>query len=311
MSGKLISIVTPCYNEEENVEAVYTEVKAVFEKIHGYCREHIFIDNSSEDNTVKILRKIAESDKNVKVIINTRNFGHIRSGAYGYLQSRGDAVIPVVADLQTPPDLIPEFIRKWEQGYKVVVGIRKKAQGSIILSFAGKLYYKIISKLSDTQLIHDFMGYGLFDRKVIEIIREMHDPYPYIRGLISEIGFKTAQIEYIQPARKRGLTKNNFFTLYDMAMLGITNYSKIPLRLATMLGFIFSVVNILIAIGYFIYKLISWQTFSVGVAPIVIGLFLFSSVQLFFLGILGEYVGSIHTQVLKRPLVIEEERINF
>lgn len=307
----MISIVTPCYNEEDNVEDVYKAVKAVFEGLEGYTYEHIFIDNSSTDHTVLKLKDIAKSDKNVKIIVNARNFGTIRSGTYGYLQASGDAVIPIVADLQTPPSLIVEFIKKWEEGYKIVVGIRKERHESFILSGIGRLYYKIISRLSDTKLIENFMGFGLFDKKVIEIVRELDDPYPYFRGLISEIGFEASQIEYVQPARKKGISKSNFYALYDLAMLGITNHSKVPLRLATMLGFCLTVLSLLVAFVYSMYKIIFWQSFSVGIAPFVIGLFFFSAVQLFFIGIVGEYVGAIHTQVLKRPLVIEKERINF
>lgn len=311
MGKKLVSIVTQCYNEEENVEDAYREVKAVFAGMEGYAYEHIFIDNASTDRTVSILKEIACSDKNVKVIVNARNFGHIRSAVYAYFQANGDAIIPIVADLQTPPYLIAEFIKKWESGYKIVFGIRKEGRESLILGGIRRLYYKIINKLSDSKLVANFIGFGLFDRQVIEIIRKIDDPYPYFRGLIAEIGFKTAQIEYVQPPRKRGKTKNNFYALYDLAMLGITNHSKIPLRMATMLGFISSLFSLLAAAIYFLYKLICWQWLSIGIAPIVIGLFFFASVQLFFLGIIGEYVGSIHTQVLKRPLVIEQERINF
>ena len=308
---KFISVMTPCYNEEENVEDVYTQVKKVFENLGAYRYEHIFIDNASTDKTVPILREIAEKDKNVKIIVNARNFGHIRSPYHALLQAQGDAVIAIVADLQDPPSMIADFVRKWEEGYKIVVGIKKYSEESPLMFKIRQLYYRISSRLSEVELLKDFAGLGLYDKTIIDILRQINDPYPYLRGLITDIGFEIAKIEYTQPARRRGITKNNFYTLYDVAMLGITSHSKVPLRLAAMLGFAASVLSLAIAFCYFIYKLIFWNTFSVGIAPLVIGLFLFSSVQLFFLGILGEYIGSIHTQVLKRPLVIEKERINF
>lgn len=308
---KLISIVTPCYNEEENVEELYLRVKKVVSAIPGYDYEHIFIDNASHDKTVDILRRIAGVDSTVKVIVNSRNFGHIRSPYYAMLQARGDAVISIVSDLQDPPDMISDFIKRWEAGYKIVVGIKNYSEESSVMFKIRKLYYRFTSRLSEVELLKDFTGFGLYDRKIIDVLRQINDPYPYFRGLITEIGFEIAKVGYTQPARRRGITKNNFYTLYDIGMLGITNHSKVPLRLAAMLGFAASVSSLFIAFCYLIYKLVFWNTFAVGVAPLVIGLSLFSSVQLFFLGILGEYIGSIHTQVLKRPLVIEKERINF
>ena len=308
---KLISVVTACFNEEDNVEEVYKQVKEVFNNLDGYTYEHIFIDNASKDSTVSILKKIAQVDKNVKIIVNTRNFGHIRSPYHAIMQASGDVVISIVADLQDPPAMIVDFIKKWEEGFKVVVGVKKKSEESFIFFAIRKFYYKLINKLSDTELIKNFTGFGLYDRLVIDTLRKLEDPYPYFRGLIAELGFETARVEYKQPSRKRGFTKNNFYTLYDMAMLGITNYSKIPLRLATMIGFAVSIISLIVALFYFIYKIVFWESFVVGIAPLVIGLFFFAAVQLLFIGIIGEYVGSIHTQVLKRPLVIEKERINF
>jgi glycosyltransferase involved in cell wall biosynthesis len=306
-----ISIVTPCYNEEENVEKVYEKVKEVFTGLPGYRYEHIFIDNASKDKTVALLNNIAQRDKNVKLIVNTRNFGHIRSPFYGLLQSCGDAVVLLCADLQDPPELIADFLEQWEAGYKVVLGVKKNSEESATMFAVRNLYYRLIGTISEIELTKNFTGFGLYDKRVVEILRNIDDPYPYFRGLISDIGFESAKIEYVQPSRKRGITKNNFYTLYDMAMLGITNHSKIPLRLATMLGFAMSFLSLLIALLFLIAKLIFWNKFTLGIAPLVIGLFFFSSVQLFFLGILGEYIGSIHTQVLKRPLVIEKERVNF
>ena len=254
---------------------------------------------------------IAARDKRVKIIVNSRNFGHIRSPYYGILQGSGDAVIYLASDLQDPPRMIPEFLRKWEEGYKVALGVKTQSKEPMLIFMIRTMYYDLVSRLSEIELVKNATGFGLYDKRIIEILRQIDDPYPYARGLISEIGFDIAKIPFTQPTRKRGITKNNFYTLYDIAMLGITNHSKVPLRLATMLGFLMSAVSLLIAVGYFIAKLVLWQTFTVGVAPIIIGLFLVSSVQLFFIGIIGEYIGSIHTQVLKRPLVVEKERINF
>jgi len=308
---KLISIVTPCYNEEANVEETYRQVKALFDSLGKYRYEHIFIDNASTDATAEILRRLAAKDPNVKVILNSRNFGHIRSPHHGVLQARGDAVVPLAADLQEPVELIPKFLEQWEEGHKVVMAVKSRSEESWLMFAVRKLYYKLINRLADVELVPNFHGYGLYDRAVIESIRQMDDPYPYARGMIAEIGFQPARVEYTQKARKRGITKNNFYTLYDMAMLGITSHSKVPLRLATMLGFLMSGLSLLVGLGYLIAKLVFWDRFSLGIAPLVVGLFLFASVQLFFIGILGEYIGAIHTQVVRRPLVIEKERINF
>jgi glycosyltransferase involved in cell wall biosynthesis len=308
---KLISIVTPCYNEEQNVAELYRQVKAVFDKLPQYYYEHIFIDNASKDQTVRILKELAAMDSNVKIIVNARNFGHIRSPYHALLQSSGDAVILVVADLQDPPPMIADFLEKWEQGYKVVLGVKNQSEESPLMFAIRKMYYDFINRVSDIDLTKNNTGFGLYDQKVIDILRRIDDPYPYFRGLISDIGFESYKINYVQPARKRGVTANNFYTLYDIAMLGITNHSKVPLRLAAMAGFLMSAVSLLIAVGYFIAKLFFWDEFSLGMAPVIIGLFFFSSVQLFFIGIMGEYVGAIYTQVQKRPLVVEKERINF
>ena len=308
---RLISVVSGCYNEEENVRECYEQVKKVFQEIGRYRYEYIFIDNASKDRTAAILRKIAAQDKNVKVILNARNFGHIRSPYHAILQARGDAVISVVSDLQDPPELIKEFLRKWEEGFLVVIAFKQESEESPLFFLIRKLYYELVSRLAEIDLNKNATGFGLYDRRFIDIVAEMDDPYPYFRGLVSEIGFPLAKIPYHQPARKRGLTSNNFYRLYDMAMLGITNHSKVPLRLATMLGFAVSLVSLCIALGYLVCKLLFWNSFSLGLAPLEIGLFFFGSVQLFFIGILGEYIGAIHTQVLKRPHVVELERINF
>jgi glycosyltransferase involved in cell wall biosynthesis len=308
---KKISVVTPCFNEEANVEALYKRVKEILQTHGSYEYEHLFIDNASTDRTQAILKKLAATDKNVKVIINTRNFGHIRSPFYALTQAEGDAVILLVADFQDPPELIKDFLRQWEAGYKVVLGIKTNSGESVVMFALRTLYYHIVDNLAEVRINKNNTGFGLYDKKVVEELRKLEEPYPFFRGLVSELGFEAAKVEYFQPARGRGITKNNFYTLYDIGMLGIINHSKVPLRLAIFAGALLALLNLLTAAGYFVYKLIYWDSFSVGVAPVVIGLFFFSSVQLIFLGVLGEYIGAVYTQTLKRPLVIEKERINF
>jgi glycosyltransferase involved in cell wall biosynthesis len=310
MKKKKISIVSPCYNEEDNVQELYERVKSSMKDL-AYDYEHLFIDNASTDGTERIVRRLATKDKRVKVIINARNFGHIRSPYHALLQATGEAVISLASDLQDPPEKIPEFVRKWEEGFKIVVGVKKHSEESGVVFLLRSLYYKTLRRLSDVRLIDNFTGFGLYDRKVIEILRQFNDPYPYFRGLIADIGYGIAEIEFNQPRRKRGISKNNFYTLYDMAMLGVTSYTKIPLRLATMVGFLSALLSFLIGFIYLIYKLVDWQNFTLGLAPVIIGLFFMGSIQLFFLGIVGEYIGSIYTLAVRRPLVIEKERINF
>ena len=308
---KKISIVTPCYNEEFNVEPLYEKVKIEMAKLSNYTYEHIFIDNYSTDNTLVKLKSIASVDKNVKIIVNARNFGHIKSPYYGMLQADGDVVISLVSDLQDPPELIPDFIKKWEEGYKIVVGVKEKSEENIIMFSIRKLFYKIIDRISDTSQIQNFTGFGLYDRQFMDVLKNIQEPYPYFRGLVSEMGFSICQIPYLQPKRSKGNTKNNFFTLYDMAMLGFTSHSKVPLRMSSFIGFVVAFLSILIATIYLVYKILFWDNFQVGIAPLVIGFFFFGGVQLFFLGIIGEYISAILTQVKNRPLVIEKERINF
>ncbi len=307
---KKISIVTGCYNEEENVEELNQRINKAMVGL-GYEYEHIFIDNASTDHTEQKLRELAGRDGRVKVILNSRNFGHIRSPYFALLQASGDAVVGMASDLQDPPERIPEFIRKWEVGYKVVVGVKTKSQESSLLYLLRTIYYRILHSLSDVDLIEHYTGFGLYDQQVVQTLRQFNDPYPYFRGLIAEIGFPIARIEFEQPRRAHGITKNNFYSLYDMAMLGVTGYTKIPLRMATLLGFISAALSFAVGLIYLIYKLIFWYQFSLGSAPLVIGLFFLGSVQLMFLGIVGEYIGAIYTQVMHRPLVIEKERINF
>jgi len=308
---KTISIVTGCYNEEENVEELYNRVRQAMVDAGRYRYEHIFIDNSSEDRTVEVLKDIARRDHNVKVIVNARNFGHIRSPYHALMQAQGDAVISIVADLQDPPSLIPKMIAKWEEGYSMVLCIKKSSEENSLMFWVRKQYYQLVQRLSQIQTFQNFTGFGLYDRKVIETVRSFGDSYPYFRGMIAEVGLPHFELYYDQPARKGGITKNNFYSLYDLAMLGITNLSKVPLRLVTALGFVSSILSLLAGLGYFAYKLLFWNNFSVGIPPLIIGLFFLGSVQLLSMGILGEYLGAIHTQVQKRPHVIEKERVNF
>jgi len=308
---KLISIVTPCFNEEGNVAELHRRIAAQMEAFPQYDYEHIYIDNASTDGTVAAIRRLAGADPRVKAIVNNRNFGIIRSSNHGLLQATGDAVINMASDMQEPPELIGDFIRHWEGGSKVVVGVKPESHETAPMFALRRLYYATIGRIADIKLIPHYTGFGLYDREVIEGLRRIDDPYPYFRGLIADMGYAHVEVPYTQPARLRGITKNNFYSLYDMAMLGITSHSKVPLRLATMAGFALSAVSLLIALGYLLLKLLRWDQMSFGMAPILIGFFFFASVQLFFIGLLGEYILQIHTQVQKRPLVVERERINF
>mgnify|MGYP006073805307 CR=1 FL=1 len=310
MRKKLISIVTPCYNEESNIDELCQRIADVM-KNHPYDYEHICIDNCSTDLTVqKIKEKIAEDDR-VKLIVNSRNFGHIRSPYYGILQSKGDACVLIASDLQDPPEMISEFIKKWEEGFKSVLAVKPESEESAIMFGVRKVYYKFLTRISEVPLIQNATGAGLFDRDIIEILRDIQDPYPYFRGLLCEIGFPIATVPFKQPRRKRGVTKNNFYSLYDIAMLGITNHSKVPLRLMAISGFFLAIASLMVAMFFLLAKLFYWDAFQMGTTPILIGIFFFGAVQTFFVGFLGEYIGSIHTQVRKMPLVIEQERVNF
>jgi glycosyltransferase involved in cell wall biosynthesis len=306
-----ISVLTPCYNEADNVEALYERVKAVFDGLGVYAYEHVFIDNASIDGTGCILRRLAAKDRRVKVIVNTRNFGHVRSPYYAMLQCSGDAVIGMAADLQDPPELIPAFLEKWREGYKVVLGVKASAEESPLMFAIRRIGYRVIDRLSEVEQVRNCTGFGLYDKAFISVLRRLPDPYPYFRGIVAELGFRYATIPYTQPKRAAGVTKNNLYRLYDLGMQGIVNHSKVPLRLATMIGFVASVVSFTTAVGYFIAKMLFWYRLPIGFAPVIIGLFCVASVQLFFLGVLGEYIGSIYTQVRNRPLVVEQERINF
>ena len=310
MNKKLVSIVTPCFNEEENIEVLSSRIIKVMEG-QPYLYEHIFIDNASTDTTVKKIKQLIQFDKRVKLIINTRNFGHLRSPYHALLHARGDAVILIASDLQDPPELIPELIKKWEIGFKTILIVKKNSMEHKVMFFIRKIYYKIMNTISEIPLISNAHGSGLFDRIVINQLIKIDVSYPYLRGLLLELGYPTTTVEFIQPKRKRGITKNNFYSLFDTAMLGITNHSKLPLRIMTLFGFCMSLLFAICAVIFLILKIIYWEQFSLGIAPIIIGLFFIGSIQIFFLGFLGEYVGAIYTQVRKLPLVIEAERINF
>jgi glycosyltransferase involved in cell wall biosynthesis len=311
LAMRLISVMTPCFNEEGNVREMYEAVKAIFAKLPLYRYEHIFIDNASKDRTPVILRELAAQDKNVKVILNARNFGHVRSGYYALLQARGDAVLAIACDFQDPPELIPEFLQRWEAGSKVVLGVKESADESGIFYALRDRYYRMLARIADIELVRQFTGFGCYDQVVIESLRKIDDPYPYFRGLIAEIGYEPSLVPFRQPLRKRGISSQNFYTLYDLAFLGIVNHSKVPLRMATMTGFALAAVSLLVALGYLAAKLLFWNRFSLGIAPILIGFFFLTSVQLFFIGIVGEYIGSIYTQVRHHPHVFEKDRINF
>ena len=307
---KKISIVTPTFNEEENIKRLCSEIKVEAESLN-YDYEHIIIDNSSSDKTIDILREIAAKDKNVKIIINSRNYGHIKSPFYGVMQANGDACILMVSDFQEPIYLISKYIKKWENGAKIVLGQKNISEENNFIFSLRKLFYTLLNKISETELSINTTGTGLFDKEVIDRLKKINDPYPYFRGLISEVGFDIETIKFDQPLRKFGKTKNNFFTLYDLAMLGVVKHSRMPLRIMTLLGFISSFGCLFVAIIYLILKLIFWNSFELGSAPTIIGIFTISSIQIMLLGLLGEYIGVILMHQRNMPLVIEKERINF
>ena len=308
---KTISVVAGCYNEQDNIAELHRRVCAVFERLGRYDFELILIDNASTDDTAARLRKLAARDARVKVILNSRNFGHIRSGYHAILQARGDAVIAMASDLQDPPELIETFLSGWEQGYKKVVAVKPATRERSWFFPLRRLYYRVLNRISEMPLIQDFTGFGLYDRVIVEHVRAMKDPYPYFRGMVSEVGFETMIVQFEQPRRERGISSANFMILFDLAMLAVTNHSRLPLRIATLAGFCMSAVTMLVGLAYLVYKLLRWDEFAVGQAPLVIGMFLLFSVQLFFIGLLGEYVLAIHRHVMNRPLVVEKERINF
>mgnify|MGYP001216550695 FL=1 len=307
---KKISFVTPTFNEEANIENLCEAIKNEITKLN-YDYEHIVIDNCSTDKTIEKLRNITTKDKKVKVIINSKNYGHIKSPFHGILQSTGDATILMVSDFQEPMDLIPQYIKKWELGAKIVLGEKETSEENSSMFFLRKMFYSFLNKISETKLSTNTTGTGLFDKEAINRLKMINDPYPYFRGLISEIGFEIETVKFAQPLRKFGITKNNFFTLYDLAMLGIVKHSRMPLRFMTLIGFIASFGCFLVATVYFLLKLFFWDSFSLGSAPTIIGLFSISSIQIMLLGLLGEYIGIILLHQRNMPLVIEKERINF
>lgn len=307
---KLISIVTPCYNEEANIDELYLRIVEVMSRL-DYDYEHIFIDNCSNDDSVSKLRGLAAKDTRVKLILNARNFGHIRSPYHALLQARGDAAVLIASDLQDPPEMIEEFVKKWEDGFKTVMAVKPESEESRLMFIARRAYYRFVTRISEVPLVQNATGAGLFDRAVLNILKKIDDPYPYFRGLLCEIGFPIATVPFKQPRRLRGITSNNFYTLYDIAMLGITNHSKVPLRLMVMGGAVLAGLSLLAAFVFLIAKLVFWDSFQIGIAPLLISLFFFSSVQILFLGMLGEYLGSVHTKLRNMPLVVEAERVNF
>ena len=309
---KKISVVIPTYNEEGNVKPLARAIVNVMEnELPEYDYEILFIDNHSKDNTRLFLRQLCGDNKKIKAIFNARNFGQIRSPVYGLKQAQGDCVIRMCADFQDPVEMIPKFVREWEKGWKIVIGIKKSSKEKKMMYWIRTLYYKLIRKITDIDHIEHFTGFGLYDKAFVDVVRQLHDPMPYLRGIIAELGFDYKAIPYEQQRRKAGKSKNNFYSLYDYAMIGITSYSKVVLRMATFVGFIVGGICFVAGIVYFILKLLYWDRFSAGVAPLLIGVFFLGSMQLFFIGFLGEYVLSINTRVLDRPLVVEELRLNF
>ena len=308
---KKISLFTPCYNEEGNVYAMYERVTEVMKQLPGYTYEYVFIDNHSTDHTRDILRKIASQDKRVKVIFNLRNFGPSRSGSYGFFQTTGDCSICFACDFQDPPELIPEFVRHWEQGHKVVWGQKAATEEKGFMAFCRKEYYKIVKNLAESKQYEDVTGFGLYDREVMDLFREMNDPQPNFRNLIGEFGYEADLIRYDQPVRKQGRSSYNFFKYMHVAITSVVTTSKVPLEIASYIGFLFAAGSFLVALVYLVLKLLFWNSFNIGLAPLVTGFFFLSGIQLITIGILGEYIGEILTRQMGRPLVVEEERINF
>ena len=309
---KRISVMIPCYNEEENARPIYTAVKdQLTQNCPSYDYEILFIDNKSQDQTRKILREICAEDSNVKAIFNVKNFGQFNSPYYALLQTSGDCTITMCADFQDPPELIPQFVAAWEEGYKIVIGRKTKSRENPLLYWARGIYYKMLRRMSSTEIIEQFTGFGLYDKSFVETLRQLNDPTPFMRGLVAELGPERKEIEYEQPKRRAGKTHNNFFTLYDAAMLSFTSYTKSGLRIATFAGFIIAFLSFLFGMVYLVLKLLFWNSFTAGYAPMMISVFFLGGLLLSFLGFLGEYVMAINIRVMNRPLVVEEERINF
>lgn len=309
---KKVSILIPCYNEEENVVPMSEAIVELFTtQLPQYDYELLFIDNDSHDNTRPLLRQICAKNPKIKAIFNAKNFGQFNSPYYGILQTTGDCVISMVCDFQDPLELIPQYLQEWENGYKIVIGIKTSSKENKLVYFLRSIYYKMIKKFSNVEQIEHFTGSGLYDREFVEVLRNLKDPTPFLRGIVAELGYKRKEIPYEQPQRRAGKTHNNWYSLYDAAMLSFTSYTKIGLRLATFIGIFVGALSFIIAIVYLIMKLVFWDTFTAGMAPVIIGMFFLGSVQLFFLGFMGEYILSMNQRIMNRPLVIEEERINF
>lgn len=309
---KKISILVPCYNEEENVAPLSEAVVEMMERdLPAYDYELVFIDNCSKDKTRDLLTLLCSQNKRIKAIFNAKNFGQFNSPFYGMCQTTGDCTICLAADFQDPVEMIPKFVHEWEAGYKIVCGIKTTSKENKIMYFLRSCYYKLIRKMSDIEQIEHFTGFGLYDRSFIQVLQKLDDPTPFLRGIVAELGPERKEIPYEQPKRRAGKTSNNWYRLYDAAMLSFTSYTKVGLRIATIGGFILSVLSILVALVYTILKLVYWDNFPMGMAPVLIGVFLFGSIQMFFIGLLGEYIMSINTRVMKRPLVVEEKRLNF
>lgn len=312
MHMKKISILIPCYNEEENVVPMGEAIVDLFTgELSNYDYELVFIDNDSKDQTRTLLRGLCAQNKHIKAIFNAKNFGQFNSPYYGMLQTTGDCVISMVCDFQDPIELIPQYIREWENGYKIVIGIKSSSKENKLVYGLRSLYYKFVKKFSDVEQIEHFTGSGLYDRDFVEVLRKLEDPTPFLRGIVAELGYKRKEIQYEQPKRRAGKTHNNFYTLYDAAMLSITSYTKIGLRLCTFSGILTGGISFIIGIAYLIMKLVRWNSFRAGTAPILIGMFMLGAIELFFIGMIGEYILSINQRVMKRPLVVEEERLNF
>ena len=311
MNNKLISIISPCYNEEENVDELYRRVISVVDGISGYEFEYVFIDNASVDKTVDKLKKIAHFDSRVKIIVNNRNFGHIRSPYWGLLQTSGDATIYLASDLQDPPEMIPEFIAGWEAGYKLVMATKPVSDGNSLMHYLRRSYYRLLDKISDVPMTRDTTGFGLYDKRVLDELRKINDPYPYLRGLIDELGFPMKTIDFVQPRRLRGVTKNNFYTLYDIALLGMVSHSMVPIRLASFIGIFVGTASLFTSFILILLKIIWWDLFAAGTASILVLMFMMFGSVMLFIGVLGEYIGVIHTYAKRRPVVVEKERINF
>ncbi len=309
---KKISVLIPCYNEEENVVPLSGAIAEQFENhLKNYDYEIVFIDNDSHDATREKIETLCRENKRIKAIFNAKNFGQFNSPYYGMCQTTGDCTILMCADFQDPPELIPRLVREWEKGYKIVSAIKTSSRENHFIRFLRTCYYKIIKKMSDVEQIEHFTGTGLYDKSFIRVLKNLDDSAPFLRGIVAELGYKRKDIPYEQQQRRAGKTSNNWYKLYDAAMLSFTSYTKIGLRIATISGFVMSVLSMLIALAYLILKLIFWDSFPLGNAPILIGVFVLGGVQLFFIGLLGEYILNINTRIMKRPLVVEERRINF